>query len=368
MEFSVSREQLLEKTQTAASVVERKQTMAILANILVEVDATGAVLTGTDLDTEISTRMELVEVGSGGAITIPGRKLLDIAKALPEGAVIQIKQDGSHLHIVSGRSRFKLATLPAQDYPRLEARGDLTSVQLAKEPLQDAISKTQFAMAQQDVRYYLNGMLFSIGGGDFRTVATDGHRLSLYQTLLEGGSSEPVSLIVPRKAVLEFVRLLNGVKDTVELAFSSSHFRVSAASFVFTSVLIDGRFPDYERVVPQGGDNVVRADRKRLREVLQRASILSSEQYRGVRLRLSHGQLDVMANNAEQEEAQESLEVEFVGQDGFEIGFNVGYLLDVLTTVDTELVEIRFGDSNRSALMLGVGDESGRYVVMPMRL
>jgi DNA polymerase III subunit beta len=346
MEFSVSREQLLEKTQTAASVVERKQTMAILANILVEVDATGAVLTGTDLDTEISTRMELVEVGSGGAITIPGRKLLDIAKALPEGAVIQIKQDGSHLHIVSGRSRFKLATLPAQDYPRLEARGDLTSVQLAKEPLQDAISKTQFAMAQQ----------------------TDGHRLSLYQTLLEGGSSEPVSLIVPRKAVLELVRLLNGVKDTVELAFSSSHFRVSAASFVFTSVLIDGRFPDYERVVPQGGDNVVRADRKRLREVLQRASILSSEQYRGVRLRLSHGQLDVMANNAEQEEAQESLEVEFVGQDGFEIGFNVGYLLDVLTTVDTELVEIRFGDSNRSALMLGVGDESGRYVVMPMRL
>ena len=228
--------------------------------------------------------------------------------------------------------------------------------------------RTAFSMAQQDVRYYLNGMLFSIGGGDFRTVATDGHRLSLYQTLLEGGSSEPVSLIVPRKAVLELVRLLNGVKDTVELAFSSSHFRVSAASFVFTSVLIDGRFPDYERVVPQGGDNVVRADRKRLREVLQRASILSSEQYRGVRLRLSHGQLDVMANNAEQEEAQESLEVEFVGQDGFEIGFNVGYLLDVLTTVDTELVEIRFGDSNRSALMLGVGDESGRYVVMPMRL
>ena len=368
MEFSVSREQLLEKAQTAASVVERKQTMAILANVLIEVDATGAVLTGTDLDTEISTNMELVEVASGGAVTVPGKKLVDLAKALPEGSVVQFKQDGAQMLLSSGRSRFKLATLPAADYPRLEIRGDLTSVSLAKGPLQDAISKTQFAMAQQDVRYYLNGMLFSIGGGEFRTVATDGHRLSLYQTALEGMSGEPSSLIVPRKAVIELARLANSADDSVDLAFSTSHFRVSGPTFVFTSVLIDGRFPDYERVVPQGGDHVVRADRKRLREVLLRASILSSEQYRGVRLRLSQGQIDVMANNAEQEEAQESLEVEFVGQDGFEIGFNVSYLLDVLATIETEMVELRFGDSNRSALLLGVGDDTGRYVVMPMRL
>lgn len=368
MEFSVSREQLLEKAQIAASVVERKQTMAILANVLIEIDATGAVLTGTDLDTEISTKMELVEVGSGGTITVPGKKLVEIAKALPEGSVVQFKQDGSQMLLSCGRSRFKLATLPSQDYPRLEIRGDLTSVSLAKQPLQDAIAKTQFAMAQQDVRYYLNGMLFSIGGGDFRTVATDGHRLSLYQTPLEGMSAEPVSLIVPRKAVLELARLVGSADETVDVAFSTSHFRVSAPGFVFTSVLIDGRFPDYERVVPQGGDHVVRSDRKRLREVLQRASILSSEQYRGVRLRLSQGQLEAVANNAEQEEAQESLEVEFVGQDGFEIGFNVSYLLDVLGTIETEMVELRFGDSNRSALILGIGDESGRYVVMPMRL
>ena len=368
MEFSVSREQLLEKAQTAASVVERKQTMAILANILIEVDATGAVLTGTDMDTEISTNMELVDVGSGGAITVPGKKLVEIAKALPEGAVVQFKQDGAQMLLSSGRSKFKLSTLPAPDYPRLEARGELTTVSLASAPLQSAIAKTQFAMAQQDVRYYLNGMLFSIGGGDFRTVATDGHRLSLYQTPLEGISGEPVSLIVPRKAVLELARLLNGAGETVEVSFSGSHFRVSAPGFVFTSVLIDGRFPDYERVLPQGGDHVVRADRKRLREVLQRASILSSEQYRGVRLRLSQGQLEAVANNAEQEEAEESLEVEFVGQDGFEIGFNVGYLLDVLGTIESELVELRFGDSNRSALVLGVGDDAGRYVVMPMRL
>jgi DNA polymerase-3 subunit beta len=368
MEFSVSREQLLEKAQIAASVVERKQTMAILANVLVEVDATGAVVTGTDLDTEISTKMELVEVASGGTLTVPGKKLVEIAKALPEGSIVQFKQDASQMLLSCGRSRFKLATLPAQDYPRLEIRGDLTSVALAKQPVQDAIAKTQFAMAQQDVRYYLNGMLFSIGGGDFRTVATDGHRLSMYQTSLEGMSGEPVSLIVPRKAVLELARLVNNADESVDLAFSNSHFRVSAPGFVFTSVLIDGRFPDYERVVPQGGDHVVRADRKRLREVLQRASILSSEQYRGVRLRLAQGQLEAVANNAEQEEAQESLEVEFVGQDGFEIGFNVSYLLDVLSTIETDLVEIRFGDSNRSALILGVGDDAGRYVVMPMRL
>ena len=182
MEFSVSREQLLEKGQTAASVVERKQTMPILANILIEVDATGAVVTGTDLDSEISTNMELVEVASGGAVTVPGRKLVDITKALPEGSIIEFKQEGSQMILACGRSRFKLATFPAADYPRLEIRGDLATVSLAKDPLQDAIGKTQFAMAQQDVRYYLNGMLFSIGGGEFRTVATDGHRLSLYQT------------------------------------------------------------------------------------------------------------------------------------------------------------------------------------------
>ncbi|MGB1966962.1 MAG: DNA polymerase III subunit beta [Litorivicinaceae bacterium] len=368
MEFSVSREQLLEKGLTAASVVERKQTMAILANVLIEVDATGAVVTGTDLDTEISTHMELVEVASGGAVTVPGKKLVDIAKALPEGSVVQFKQDGTQMMLSSGRSRFKLGSLPSTDYPRLEIRGDFTTVTLAKGPLQDAIAKTQFAMAQQDVRYYLNGMLFAIGGGEFRTVATDGHRLSLYQTPLEGLTSEPASLIVPRKAVLELARLAVSADDSVEVSFSTSHFRVAGPTFTFTSVLIDGRFPDYERVVPQGGDHVVRADRKRLREVLVRAAILSSEQYRGVRLCLSQGQIDVMANNAEQEEAQESLEAEFVGQDGFEIGFNVSYLLDVLATIETEMVELRFGDSNRSALVLGVGDDAARYVVMPMRL
>ena len=368
MEFSVAREQLLEKVQIAASVVERKQTMAVLANLLVEVDATGAVVTGTDLDIEISVNMELVEVGAGGAVTVPGKKLVDIAKALPDGSVVQFKQEGSQMLLVSGRSRFKLATLPSSDYPRLETRGELTAVTVAKGPLQDAIGKTQFAMAQQDVRYYLNGMLFSIGGGEFRTVATDGHRLSLYQSPLEGMSGEPTSLIVPRKAVLELARLAGTADDTVELAFSTSHFRVAGPRFVFTSILIDGKFPDYERVVPQGGDHVVRADRKRLREMLLRASILSSEQYRGVRVRLLQGQMEVMATNADQEEAQELLEVEFVGEDGFEIGFNVGYLLDVLGTIETEMVEIRFGDNNRSALILGVGDDCGRYVVMPMRL
>lgn len=368
MEFSVSREQLLERVQIATSVVERKQTMAILANLLLEVDATGAVVTGTDLDTEISVNMDLVEVAVGGSITIPGKKLVDIAKALPEGSVVQFKQEGTQMSLVCGRSRFKLSTLQSVDYPRLETRGELSIVNLAKGPLQDAIGKTQFAMAQQDVRYYLNGMLFSIGGGEFRTVATDGHRLSMYQSPLEGVAGEPVSLIVPRKAVLELARLAGAADETVELAFSATHFRASGPRFVFTSVLIDGKFPDYERVVPQGGDHVVRADRKLLREILSRASILSSEQYRGVRLRLLQGQMEVTANNADQEEAQELLDVEFVGEDGFEIGFNVGYLLDVLGTVETEMVEIRLGDNNRSAVITGVGDETGRYVVMPMRL
>lgn len=368
MEFLVAREQLLEKAQMAASVVERKQTMVILANVLIEVDATGARVTGTDLDIEITVHMDLVEVSSGGAVTVPGRKLVDLAKALPEGSVIRCRVEGAHMTLSSGRSRFKLSTLNVEDYPRLQMRGEFTTVGLAKAPLQAAMTKTQFSMAQQDVRYYLNGMYFSIGGGEFRTVATDGHRLSLYQTPLEGVSVEPVGLIVPRKAVIELSRLLNQIGDSVELSFSASQFRVAAEGLVFTTVLVEGQFPDYQRVLPQGGDHVMRADRKRLREVLGRAAILSSEQYRGVRLRFSGGQLDVVANNSEQEEAEEVLDVEFVGQDGFEIGFNVSYLLDVLGTVDTEFVEMRLGDTNRSALVLGVGDEAARYVVMPMRL
>ena len=190
----------------------------------------------------------------------------------------------------------------------------------------------------------------------------------MYQSPLEGVATEPASLIVPRKAVIELAKLASTADEEVCLSFSSSHFRATGHRFRFTSVLIDGKFPDYERVVPQGGDHVVRADRKRLREILGRAAILSSEQYRGVRLRLTQGQIEVMANNAEQEEAQELMDVEFVGEDGFEIGFNVGYLLDVLGTIETEMVEIRLGDNNRSALIVGVGDETGRYVVMPMRL
>ena len=368
MEFSVSREQLLEKIQIASSVVERKQTMPILSNVLLEVDATGAVLTGTDLDTEVTATMELVEVGSGGNTTVPGRKMLDIAKSLPENSVIGVRKDGNQLSVSSGRSTFKLATLASQDYPRLDIRGDLTSATLARMPLLTAITKTQFAMAQQDVRYYLNGMLFSIGGGEFKTVATDGHRLAMFQSPLEGISKDPACLILPRKAVQEIARLLPRLEDQIELDFSNSHFRMTCRGLVFTSVLIDGRFPDYDRVMPESGDNVVRVNRQMLREVLTRAAILSSEQYRGVRLRFAESQLDVLANNADNEEAHESLEVEFVGTDGFEIGFNVGYLQDVLSTLDTEIVEFRFGDASRSALIIGVGNDAGRYVVMPMRL
>jgi DNA polymerase-3 subunit beta len=373
MKFTTSRSTLLKPVQAVIGVVERRQTMPILANVLLVVRGQELAVTATDLEVELVARVPLDKVDSAGEVTVPGRKLLDICRALPDDASVQINLDGDRLIVKSGRSRFVLGTLPAAEFPVVDDVDPVQSLQLAQADLRRLLDKTHFAMAQQDVRYYLNGLLLETGKKSVRAVATDGHRLALCELPTEGtkGGSKGMKgdghqVIIPRKGVQELQRLLTG-EDAVVLAIGSNHVRATIGDIRFTSKLIDGRFPDYERVIPKPQGNVLKAGRDVLRQALQRAAILSNEKYRGVRLEVGDSTLRIQANNPDQEEARDELEVEYGGQ-SLEIGFNVNYLLDALAAVDGEQVEIGFIDANSSCLISGAGGSPARYVVMPMRL
>jgi DNA polymerase-3 subunit beta len=347
--------------------------MPILANVLLVVKGQELSVTGTDLEVELVARVPLDKSDSGGEVTVPGRKLLDICRALPDDANVQVQLDGDRLIIKSGRSRFVLGTLPAAEFPVVDDVEAVQSLQLSQVDLRTLLEKTHFAMAQQDVRYYLNGLLLETGKKMVRAVATDGHRLALCELATEGAKgngksakAEGHQVIIPRKGVQELQRLLTG-DGTVVLAIGSNHVRATIGDIRFTSKLIDGRFPDYERVIPKPQGNILRAGRDVLRQALQRAAILSNEKYRGVRLELADATLRIQANNPDQEEARDELEVEYTGQ-SLEIGFNVNYLLDALAAVDSEQVEMGFVDANSSCLISGPGPVQARYVVMPMRL
>lgn len=365
MKFSVVREALLKPLQLVAGVVERKQTMPVLANVLLEVKDNELTLTGSDLEVELVGHIPLDECQEG-RITVPARKLMDICKSLPDSAVIELSIDDTRAVIRSGRSRFTLSTLPADEFPNIQdMQGDL-SVVVAQNSVRKLIEKTGFAMANQDVRYYLNGMLFEVADGQLRVVATDGHRLA---TAIEDAqvSGDLTQVIVPRKGVLELNRLLSDSDETVELQIGANHIRAKVADYIFTSKLVEGKFPDYHRVIPRNNDKIVIADRLELRQVFLRASILSNEKYRGVRLILTNGMLQVFANNPEQEEAEESVLVQYQGEN-LEVGFNVSYLLDVLGVVNTQEVRISLNDATASALIEEADSHAAQYVVMPMRL
>ncbi|MCE8004788.1 DNA polymerase III subunit beta [Billgrantia ethanolica] len=367
MRFSITREALLRPLALVAGVVERRQTLPVLSNVLIQVDQDQVALTGTDLEVELigRTAASLVEVP--GAITVPARKLMDICKSLPDQAELQFSLEDGRAVLRSGRSRFTLSTLPVAEFPNIEDSAGDVELSLPRGTLKHLIDATSFAMAQQDVRYYLNGMLLELRSGLVRTVATDGHRLAVCSRSAEIQVEPARKLIVPRKGVLELVRLLDDSDEPVTLTLSASHVRAHTGDFTFTSKLVDGKFPDYERVVPRGGDKVFIAERAELRQVLSRTSILSNEKYRGVRLHLQEGNLQVMANNPEQEEAEENVAVEY-GGDSLEIGFNVGYLIDVLNVIGEDRVQMTLADSNSSALMEEPGGGDAMYVVMPMRL
>jgi len=359
MRFSLQREVFLKPLAQVVNVVERRQTLPVLPNLLVQV-------TGTDLEVEMISRVN-VDDAKDGETTIPARKLFEIVRALPDGSKVTVSQAAEKITVQAGRSRFTLSSLPANDFPSIDEVEATERVRVPEAALKELIERTAFAMAQQDGRYYLNGLLFDLRENSLRCVATDGHRLALCEAPFEGGAQTKRQIIVPRKGVQELQRLLEGGDREVELEMGRGHIRIKRDDVTFTSKLIDGRFPDYEAVIPIGADKEVRIEREILRASLQRAAILSNEKYRGVRIEVSPGQLKISAHNPEQEEAQEEVEAD-TKVDDLAVGFNVNYLLDALTALRDEHVVLALRDANSSALVREASNERCRHVVMPLRL
>jgi DNA polymerase-3 subunit beta len=365
MKLTAEREKLLTPLQAVIGVVERRQTMPVLANVLLGVRDGRLSITATDLEVELVAGTE-VTVQDAGDITVPGRKFLDILRALPEKSAVSLGVEGEKVVIKAGRSRFSLSTLPAADFAVIDDINAQQTVQLGRKELLHLLEKTHFSMAQQDVRYYLNGMLLEIDALVLRAVATDGHRLALCETALATKAKSSQQVIVPRKGVLELQRVLTD-EGVADLAIGSNHVRAQIGDIRFTSKLIDGRFPEYSRVIPATPPTTITADRDVLRQALQRTAILSNEKYRGIRVTVKKNVITVQAHNPEQEEAEEEIEVSYEGND-LEVGFNVNYLLDALAAIDGQQVELGLTDSNSSCLIRSPSNSGARYVVMPMRL
>lgn len=366
MRFTVAREAFLKPLQSTSGVVDRKQTLPVLGNLLLVVTKDRLAVTATDLEIEMVAHCSL-ESGEEGAATVPARKLLDICRMLPEGADLSISVAKERATVRSGKSRFVLSTLPAADFPNQSAATGLAEFAVPQKDLKVLFNRTQFAMAQQDVRYYLNGLLLEASSKALRCVATDGHRLALSEREIAIKVKDNQCVIIPRKAVTELCRLLEDIDTPATVQLGSNHLKISTGDVVFTTKLIDGRFPDYERVLPQATDKTVVADREILRHALSRISILSNERYRSVRFQLEPGTLRVSANNPEQEEAEEEISVDYSGGP-LEIGFNASYVLDALNALEERDIKILLSDPNSCCLIRGLNDDATKYVVMPMRL
>ena len=368
MNFKIQREALLKPLQTICGVVERRQTLPILSHVLLVSDGETLNLTATDLEVEIiaSTKPDSSDAGE---ITVPARKFLDICRTLPDDCTINFKLEGERAILRAGKSRFTLSTLPAADFPNIDAADDGNSFKISEAALKSLVDHTQFAMAQQDVRYYLNGLMLEIADGKLRSVATDGHRLAMCEMTADVASMDSKQIILPRKGISELARLLGDGTNDTEIQIGNNHIQLKFDDLIFTSKLIDGKFPDYQRVLPQNSDKNLVLNRELLRQALTRASILSNEKYRGIRLLMDNNIMRIVANNPEQEEAEEQVELEYQF-DALEIGFNVTYLLDALNAINTEEINIALSDSNSSCLITAVGEMAAecRYVVMPMRL
>jgi DNA polymerase-3 subunit beta len=367
MKFSINRELLLKPLLLVSGAVERKSTLPILGNILFDVRDQLLTLTATDLELEMVAYAQIDNQGEMGKLTIPARKLLDICKSLPDNSTITFTAHDDSVKLSSGRSRYSLSTLPATDFPNIEEwKGDV-EFKLIKSELLRLIESTHFSMANQDVRYYLNGMSIESEGNEIRSVATDGHRLAICKISNNVLALPARQVIVPRKGILEIIRLLSPVDEEVDVYLGSNHIRIIDAEFSFTSKLVDGRFPDYRRVLPRNGDKIFLTNKDTLRQVLSRASILSNEKFKGVRLNFSDSLLKITANNPEQEQAEEELEIDFPYGD-LEVGFNVSYVLDVLSAIKDDQVKFTLADANSSVVIEGADSGEALYVVMPMRL
>lgn len=369
MVMTLARDQLLKPLQRVIGVVERKQTLPILANVLIRAGQDKLSLTGTDLEIELICNTTLEVSKDGMEFTVSGRKLLDICKSLPDGSLLEVHHEKERLRLQSGKSRFFLSTLPARDFPATEAQTGHLSFAIPQNVLRSLCQRTFFCMAQQDVRYYLNGMLLEINTGSIKAVATDGHRLAQSVASIATGETPRIQVIVPRKAVLELMRLIDDSDHPVIMAINSNHLQVTHDEFVVTSRLIEGRFPDYTKVIPPVGDRFIVVDRDVLKRSLTRVAILSNDQVRSVRFELRPGQLRIVANNMEQETAEEELALHYSSNEELNIGFNVNYLLDVLSCVNPGEVKLTFVDSNSSIRIEEVrNDTDSVFVIMPMCL
>lgn len=366
MKFSIQREVFLQPLSQVVGVVERRQTLPVLANFLLVARDGRLSVTGTDMEVELISSVD-ADISQDGEITVPARKLLDIVRALPDGSKITFSVSDEKATMSAGRSRYILATLPAAEFPSTDQVESLEDVALEEAALKTLLEKTAFAMANQDVRYYLNGLLLDFREGKLRTVATDGHRLAVCDHAQDVTVSQDRQLIIPRKGVLELARMLAEDDGTVSLAIGRNHVRLVKDGTVFTSKLIDGRFPDYEAVIPAGADKQILVDRDSFTRALQRAAILSNEKYRGVRLEANGKSLKIIAHNPQHEEAVEEIEAE-LNFDQLAVGFNVTYLLDALTAIETEGVSLEIRDANSSCLISAPDSDLNRHVVMPLKL
>jgi DNA polymerase-3 subunit beta len=366
MKLSIQREAFLKPLQQVIGVVERRQTLPILGNVLLNATRKSITLTATDLEVELQAELS-VPVTETGDVTLPARKLLDICRTLPDEAQLDISVKNDRALLRSGKSRFTLSTLPANEFPAIDKIKSARSFSLPEKDLHSLIERTAFSMAQQDVRYYLNGLMLEPVGGILRAVATDGHRLAMCELSADIKDATDQQVIVPRKGVQELHRLLEERDSLVQVEIGTNHIRITTDDLRFTSKLIDGRFPDYQRVIPKNADKRLLVDRNMLRQALTRTSILSNEKYRGIRLEVSKNNIKIQAHNQEQEDAVEEIDATY-SEEGMTVGFNVTYLLDVLNSIDTDNVEICLSDANSSAMINRPGADDCRYVVMPMRL
>lgn len=365
--LNTRKDALLKPLQAVVGVVERKHTLPILSNVLIECAQDRTAFVATDLELQITTWLE------GGtdqptAFTVSARKLLDICRSLSDDVELAMDYANEHLKLKAGKGRFNLQTLPARDFPRLQsAEGEGISFDLPQGKLRHLLARVQYAMAVQDIRYYLNGMLFSLQGNRLTVAATDGHRLALDAIQLDTESDASTEIILPRKTVMELTKLLGDSDEPVNIQISGNQVRVRHPHFELRSKVVDGKFPDFQRVIPVGYVKSFPIERLRLLQALTRAAILTNEKYRGVRLALTTGTLRIVCSNNEQEEAQEELEVDYQ-YDPMDIGFNVQYLQDVLSNLNCEQVICSFGDATSSMLITLADEEAFRYVVMPMRI
>ena len=368
MKFTTEKNEIVDALQMGASIAERRQTIPILANLRIVARDGKVEITATDLEIQIKTLTEVKKIVEEGEITVSARKMSELCRSLPDNEDLEFDLNNGKLTVSSKNFHADFATISALDFPELEIKEETNSLSISSSALQRLLNKTAFCMASQDVRYYLNGLLVEYKGGEVNAVATDGHRLALATSPLDKTITiDGERQILPRKAVLELSKILRQENEDIKITFGNSSLSIQDENLDFSTKLIDGKFPDYEKVLPSGEPSSLEVSKESLQSALSRASVLSNEKYRGVRFALDKNTLKLTANNPEKESAEELLEVKYSGSP-MEIGFNIGYILDVLGTIETDSIELNFYGDESSCLIKEPGNETEVYVIMPMRL